>query len=116
MSIYERLMHADPDQLAAIAHAAACWETLMASPYGQEIAGELAAWQHRSVMSEWSSAVAVMIKGHDYGPTQDQLVTHRNQLGRACLEFIQRHGGPYRGGPVDWLTGRSCHQAKPCAA
>jgi len=38
--------------------------------------------------------------------TQSELLRRRAELGEAHRAFTIRHGGPYRGGPVDWDTGR----------
>lgn len=40
------------------------------------------------------------------GSPLEELVRRRADVGDACREFTARHGGEYKGGPVDFQTGR----------
>lgn len=104
---------------AAIAIAANRWHAIAESAYGWDLLTEAIHWHRRKTFSDWSSAVAEAVKGRRLGPSHAELERRRAVVGDAPKKpgqpavhasFVERHGGEYRGGPVDWHTGRPAHQ------
>lgn len=99
----------DPDdwrRQASIVIAANRWATIAESAYGWSLLDEATDWGRRRTFSEWSSAVSEMVHGRTLGPSYVELERRRAVVGPRAAEFAQRHGHPYRGGAVDWDTGR----------
>lgn len=38
--------------------------------------------------------------------SQTELLQRRCEVGQLCQQFAERHGRPYEGGAVDWVTGQ----------
>jgi hypothetical protein len=91
---------------AAVTIAANRWHAIATSAYGWALLDEAEDWHRRKTFSDWSSAVAEMVKGRRLGPSYRELERRRSIPSSLPEQFAQRHGGEYRGGPVDWATGR----------
>lgn len=76
------------------------------------VLAEYTAHLARQAASETASAISgARREGWDLGPSQELLQQRRQQPGELHRQFAQRHGDEYRGGPVDWATGRPARRA-----
>lgn len=100
----------DPRKLLArLVHSAACWDRLNRSPHVGEILAEFIEWDRRRGERLASHAVSkVASERRWFRPTTSyaEIERRRAEPGRLCLEFRERHGSEYLGGPVSWSTGK----------
>lgn len=105
---WHKLPDADPRKGEALVDAAESWRTLVQSPYATEILSAYFEWDRRRIISEWSGEVAEQNRGRVPGPSYRELEHRRTECGgQAWRDFVERHGGDYLGGRVDWETGQS---------
>jgi hypothetical protein len=112
-------------RLAAVTIAANRWHAIAESAYGWDLLAEATDWHGRRTFSDWSSAVAEAVKGRRLGPTHVELERRRAVVGDAPRKsgqpavhasFVERHGGEFGGGAVDWHTGRPVVGQTPTVA
>ncbi|QUH04232.1 hypothetical protein HUO13_28655 [Saccharopolyspora erythraea] len=80
---------------------------LVESPQVRDLIGEWIEWDRRRRAAATSHAISA---AHDWRrtagvPTYAELQRRRARPGLLAVQAHARHGG-YRGGPVDWHTGR----------
>jgi hypothetical protein len=104
---WHALDDSDPRKSAAVSLAAECWRRYWTPEW---VAARTE--QFEAEVAERLKAAAVAIStGADWvkvanAPSYAVLQRRRAEPGRAAREFAARHGGRYRGGPVDWVSGR----------
>jgi hypothetical protein len=115
----------DPRKHAAIWVAADRWASIAASPYATELVREVYDWTRRRFYSDWSTVVSALAAGRMPGPSYAELERRRAVVGDAPRKpgeptvhgsFVERHGGPYLGGAVDFWTGKPTVVQKPTVA
>ena len=73
-------------------------------------------WDARRSEASGSHAISAAANWSESGPSFAALQQRRQRPGALHEEFAARHGGEYRGGRVEWSTGRPAAAREPRAA